>query len=71
MCTTNINCLKEVEDENRNLRQVFADLSLKNRVLKDMIYHRRKSINWSIMPGSVSLKTTRRLRSIVLDQTGL
>ena len=29
--------LKEVEEENRKLKEMFADLSLQNRVLKDII----------------------------------
>ena len=29
--------LKELEDENRRLKQMFADLSLEHKVLKDII----------------------------------
>lgn len=29
--------LKELEEENRKLKEMFADLSLQNRVLKDVI----------------------------------
>lgn len=29
--------LKELEDENRRLKQMYADLSLENRALKDVI----------------------------------
>lgn len=29
--------LKELQEENRSLKQMFADLSLENRVLKDII----------------------------------
>jgi len=29
--------LKEVEEENRKLKEMFADLSLQNRVLKEVI----------------------------------
>jgi len=29
--------LKELQEENRNLKQMYADLSLENRVLKDII----------------------------------
>lgn len=32
-----ISRLKELEDENRRLKQMFADLSLEHKVLKDII----------------------------------
>ena len=37
MEVSDIKRLKELEDENRRLKQMFADLSLENRVLKDVI----------------------------------
>lgn len=37
MEASDIKRLKEVEDENRKLKQMFADLSLENRALKDII----------------------------------
>ena len=33
--------LKELEDENRRLKEMFAELSLENRVLKDVIEKKR------------------------------
>lgn len=37
MEASDIKRLKELEDENRKLKQMFADLSLENVVLKDII----------------------------------
>jgi len=37
MEASDIKRLKELEDENRKLKQMFADLSLENRALKDVI----------------------------------
>ena len=37
MEASDIKRLKEVEEENRKLKQMFADLSLENRALKDII----------------------------------
>ena len=37
MEASDIRRLKETEDENRRLKQMYADLSLENRALKDVI----------------------------------
>jgi len=37
MEASDIRRLKEFEDENRRLKQMYADLSLENRALKDVI----------------------------------
>ena len=37
MEASDIRRLKEMEDENRRLKQMFADLSLKHEALKDII----------------------------------
>ena len=37
MEASDIKKIKELEDENRRLIQIFADLSLENRALKDVI----------------------------------
>ena len=37
MEASDIKRLKELEQENRRLKQMFADLSLENRALKDII----------------------------------
>lgn len=37
MEASDIQRLKELEEENRRLKQMFADLSLENRALKDVI----------------------------------
>jgi len=37
MEAADIRRLKEIEDENRRLKQMYADLSLENRALKDVI----------------------------------
>ena len=37
MDASNIRRLRELEDENRRLKQMYADLSLENRALKDVI----------------------------------
>ncbi|HEO9967952.1 TPA: transposase [Klebsiella aerogenes] len=36
MEASDIKKIKELEDENRSLKKMFADLSLENRVLKDV-----------------------------------
>lgn len=37
MEASNIRRLRDLEEENRRLKQMYADLSLENRALKDMI----------------------------------
>ena len=37
MEASDIKRLKEVEEENRKLKQMYADISLENRALKDVI----------------------------------
>lgn len=37
MEASEIKKIKDLEDENRHLKQIFADLSLENRALKDVI----------------------------------
>lgn len=37
MEASDIKKIKDLEDENRCLKQIFADLSLENRALKDVI----------------------------------
>ena len=37
MGLSDIRRLKELEDENRRLKQMYADLSLENKALKDVI----------------------------------
>lgn len=37
METTQLKRLKELEDENRKLKQMFADISLDNVMLKDLL----------------------------------
>jgi putative transposase len=37
MESSDIKRLKELEEENRRLKQMYADLSLENRALKDVI----------------------------------
>lgn len=37
MEASHIRRLRELEDENRRLKQMYADLSLENRALKDVI----------------------------------
>jgi len=37
MGTSDLKRLKEIEEENRRLKQMYADLSLEHKVLKDII----------------------------------
>lgn len=37
MSISQVRRLKELEDENRRLKQMYADLALDNRILKDVI----------------------------------
>ena len=42
MKASDIKKIKDLEDENRRLKQIFADLSLENRALKDVIVIEKK-----------------------------
>ena len=37
MEASDVKRLKELEDENRRLKQMFADLSLEHRIVKDIL----------------------------------
>ncbi len=37
MKASDVKRLKELEDENRRLKQMFADLSLEHRIVKDIL----------------------------------
>ena len=37
MESSELNCLKELEAENQKLKEMFAELSLENRVLKKIV----------------------------------
>ena len=37
MTASDIKRLREIEEENRQLKRMFADMSLENRALKDLI----------------------------------
>lgn len=37
MDISQVRCLKELEEENRKLKQMYADLALDNRILRDVI----------------------------------
>lgn len=45
MEAADIKKIKDLEDENRRLKQMFADLSLDNRTLKDVIEKSFKTID--------------------------
>ncbi len=50
---SDIRKLKELTDENRRLKQMYADLSLKHEALKDIVEKKlcslRRSENWSTL----------------------
>ena len=55
MKISDVKKLKKLEAENRRLKRMFADLSLKHEALKDIVEKklqgRLNGASWSIMPG--------------------
>ena len=53
MAASDVKKLKELEDENRRLKRMYADLSLQNEALKDVVekklWGQPKNVSWSIM----------------------
>ncbi|MFP1787786.1 IS3 family transposase [Lonsdalea quercina] len=62
MEAADIKKIKDLEDENRRLKQMFADLSLENRALKDVI--EKKPLKPAIKRELVSYLTTQFTMSI-------
>ena len=56
MEAADIKKMKDLEDENRRLKQMFADLSLENRALKDVI--EKKALKPAIKRELVRYLTT-------------
>jgi len=46
MESSDIKKMKQLEEENLKLKRMFADLSLENRALKDVI--EKKQLNWVV-----------------------
>ncbi len=57
MTASDIKRLRELEEENRQLKRMFADMGLENRALKDQ----KKSF---LINGEVDKKTQNRLRLV-------
>ncbi len=75
MEASDIKKIKDLEDENRRLKQMFADLSLECRALKDVI---KKSFKTSdkALAGQLSDRTvchelTSGMQDIVAEQDGI
>ena len=74
MEASDIKKMKNLEDENRRLKQMFADLSPECRALKDVI---EKALKPAIKRELVSYLTAqfamslRRLQDIVAEQDGI
>ena len=49
--TAELRCLRQLEEENRKLKQVFAELSLENTMLKDFIEKNTMLASLDRMPG--------------------
>ncbi len=64
MEAADIKKIKDLEDENRRLKQIFADLSLENRALKDVIVIEKKALKPAIKRELVSYLTAQFAMSL-------
>lgn len=66
MTASDVKKLKELEDENRELKRMFADLSLKHEALKDIVEKSsrdgRAARAGGSCPGSLRVERAQRLR---------
>jgi len=75
MEASDIKKMKDLEDENRRLKQMFADLSLECRALKDVIEKNFKTSDKAgarqLSDGTIHHEHPPGLHDIIAEQDGL
>ena len=68
MDTNHLKRLKELEEENRKLKQMYADLSLDNVMLKDVLAKNSSGCRWQALMQRKKLSVTYVARSKSADR---
>ncbi len=75
MEASDIKKMKDLEDENRRLKQMFADLSLESRALKDVIEKSFKTSDKAgarqLSDGTICHEHPSVLQDVIAEQDGL
>lgn len=75
MEASDIKKMKNLEEENRRLKQMFADLSLENRALKNVIGKSfktsDKALTRQLSDGAICHEFTPGLQDVIAEQDGV